>query len=247
MIAVIASSTGSRAATTAPKAMSRMPRATGTAEYSAFWKSSPNASSNVFIMLAPPISSIRSDSWSFWTSSTAFSTGSTRSPAVSDSPRMSNCTSALRPSSEIVCVSYGDVTSVTSPVPSTAFTTAVTADLNSASVALRPLSFAWIRTVSLAGSSIPASSMILAAVCVSPLSWSLFLTSTRPAAEPSPIARTTNSTQMPTAAHRWRALQPPARAARPRTRVSPFPMTGLPPWLRWRPPAASFCSKVWGG
>ena len=62
MIAVIASSTGSSAATSAPKAMSRMPRATGTAEYSAFWKSSPNASSNVFIMLAPPISSIRSDS-----------------------------------------------------------------------------------------------------------------------------------------------------------------------------------------
>lgn len=95
MIAVTASSTGSRAATRAPNAMSRMPRATGTAEYSAFLKSSPNASSNVFIILAPPISSIRSASCSFCTPSTAFRTGSIRSPAVSDSPRTSNCTSAL--------------------------------------------------------------------------------------------------------------------------------------------------------
>ncbi len=180
-------------------------------------------------MLAPPISSIRSDPCSFCTASTAFSTGSTRSPAVSASPRMSNCTSALRPSLEMVCVSYGEVTSVTLPVPSTASTTAVTAARKSASVALRPPSFDWISTVSPAGSSIPASSMILAAVWVSPFSWSLSLTSTRPAAEPSPIARTTNSTQMPTAAHRCRALHPPARAARPRTRVSPFPMMGLPP------------------
>lgn len=102
MIAVTASATGSSAATSAPNAISRMPRATGTAEYSACWKSSPKASSNVFIMLAPPISSIRSEEWSFWTPSTASRTGSTRSPAVSESPRMSNCTSALRPSSEIV-------------------------------------------------------------------------------------------------------------------------------------------------
>ncbi len=153
---------------------------------------------------------------------------------------MSNWTSALRPSSEMVFVSYGEATPVTSPVFSTAAITAVTAARNSASVALVVPSFAWIRTVSPAGSSIPASSMIFAAVCVSPPSWSLSLTSTRPAAEPSPIARTTNSTQMPTAAHRCRALQPPARAARPRTRMSPFPMTGLPPRERWRPPAATF-------
>ena len=72
-------------------------------------------------MLAPPISSIRSPAWSFCTPSTAFSTGSTRSPAVSESPRMSNCTSALRPSFEIVFVSYGEVTSVTLPVAPTAF------------------------------------------------------------------------------------------------------------------------------
>lgn len=107
MIAVSASATGSSAATRAPKAISRMPRATGTAEYSAFLKSSPNASEKVFCMLAPPISSIRSPAWSFWTPLTAFSTGSTRSLAVSASPRMSNCTSALRPSLEIVFVSYG--------------------------------------------------------------------------------------------------------------------------------------------
>ncbi len=246
MIAVTASATGSSAATSAPKAMSRMPKATGTAEYSAFLKSSPNASSNVFIMLAPPISSIRSDPWSFWTPSTAFSTGSTRSPAVSASPRMSNCTSALRPSFEIVFVSYGEVTSVTRPVPSTARTTAVTASLNSASVAFRSPLLAWIRTVSPAGSSIPASSMILAAVCVSPFSWSLSLTSARPAAEPSPIARTTNSTQMPTAAHRCRALQPPARAARPRTRASPFPMTGLPPRDAVAAPCRPLSSRRYG-
>lgn len=168
MMALTARSTGSRAATRAPNAMSRMPRATGTAESSAFSKSSPNASENVLFMLAPPISSIRSDPCSFCTSSTAFSTGSTRSPAVSASPRMSNCTSALRPSFEIVSVSYGDVTSVTLPVPSTAFITAATAARKSASVALPPAPLAWISTVSLAGSSIPASSMIFAAVWVSP-------------------------------------------------------------------------------
>lgn len=75
-------------------------------------------------------------------------------------------------------MSYGEVTSVTLPVPSTAVTTASTAARNSASVDFSFPSLAWTRTVSLAGSSIPASSMILAAVCVSPLSWSLSLTLT---------------------------------------------------------------------
>src|SRR5690606_10356813 len=59
-----------------------------------------------------------------------------------------------------------------------------------------------------------------------PLSWSPSLTSTRPAADPSPTASTTNSTQIPTAAQRCRALQPPARAARPRTRPSPLLISG---------------------
>ncbi len=241
MIAVIDSATGSSAATSAPNAISRMPSATGTAENSACWKSLPKASSNVFCMLAPPISSTRSDEWSFWTSFTASRTGSTRSPAVSASPRMSNWTSALRPSLEIVFVSYGEVTSVTRPVPSTASTTAVTAARKAGSVALVPSSFACTSTVSLAGSSMPASSRIRAAVCVSPLNWSLSLTSARPATDPSPIATTTNSTQMPTAAHLCRALQPPARAATPRTRVLPFPMTGQPPCAWWRPPAVTWC------
>ncbi|CAM5572263.1 hypothetical protein SVIOM342S_02054 [Streptomyces violaceorubidus] len=128
---------------------------------------------------------------------------------------------------------------MTFPVPSTAVTTAPTAARNSGSVAFRSPDLAWTRTVSPAGSSIPASSTIRAAVCVSPPIWSLSLTSTRPAAEPSPIARTTNNTQIPTAAHRCRALQPPARAAMPRTRVSRFRMTGLPPRERCRPPAAT--------
>lgn len=83
---------------------------------------------------------------------------------------MSNCTRALRPSLEMVLVSYGEVTSVTSPVAPTARTTAVTALRNSASVEVTFPSFAWIRTLSLDGSLIPESSMIFAAVCVSPLS-----------------------------------------------------------------------------
>lgn len=102
MIAVMARATGRRAATSAPNAMRRMPSATGTAEYSARWKSLPKASSNVLPMLAPPISSIRSEPWVRWTFSTALSTGSTRSLAVPGSPRMSNRTSALRPSLEMV-------------------------------------------------------------------------------------------------------------------------------------------------
>ena len=80
--------------------------------------------------------------------------------------------SRLRPIAgfETVPLSYGEVTPVTSPVFSTAAMTAVTAARNSSSVAVRPSSFAWTSTVSLAGSSMPASSMMCAAVLVSPLS-----------------------------------------------------------------------------
>jgi hypothetical protein len=60
---------------------------------------------------------------------------------------MSNWTSALRPSFERVPASYGDWTSVTLPVPSTALTTSATAALNEASVARTLLSFAWTRTL----------------------------------------------------------------------------------------------------
>lgn len=151
---------------------------------------------------------------------------------VSASPRMSNWTSALRPSFEIVFVSYGEVTSVTRPVPSTALTTAVTVERNSLSLDVTDASFDWIRMVSPAGSLIPASSMIVAAVCVSPFSWSLSSTSTRPAAEPIPIASTTNSTQMPTAAHRCRALQPCGSGGEPPDPRISVPHDGLAPCAR---------------
>lgn len=227
MIAVSASATGSRAATRAPNATRRMPRATGTAEYSAFLKSSPKASLNVLPMLAAPISSIRSPLCSLCTFFTASSTGSMRSGAVSASPRTSNWTSALRPSLESVFAVYGEVTLVTWPVASTALITASTAARNAGSVAFTEPSRAWMKTVSPAGSSSPASSMICCAWPTSPGSW-LSLTLTRPAAEPIPMARTTKSTQITTAAQRWRALHPPARAATPRTLVTPLTMTSLP-------------------
>lgn len=54
MQAVSASPTGSRAATTAPKATSRMPRARGTAVNSAFLKSSESRSPSHFPALASP-------------------------------------------------------------------------------------------------------------------------------------------------------------------------------------------------
>lgn len=119
-------------------------------------------------MLALPISSITRPSCSPWTLSTAFSTGSTRALAVSGSPRISNCTSALRPSAEMVFVTYGEVTAVTSPVDWTACITASTAERNSGEVAFTEGLSAWMSTVSPAGSFSPASSVICTARPTSP-------------------------------------------------------------------------------
>ncbi|CAM5235422.1 hypothetical protein SANTM175S_04890 [Streptomyces antimycoticus] len=200
--AVIASTTGSSAATSAPKTISRMPRATGSAENSAWVKSSPNASSNAFWPLASPNSSIRRSWWRSWALPTASRTGWMCSDAFSGSPRISNCTSAERRSAEMVLVSYGDRRAVTWPVSRTPAITASTALWKAGSFAVSPALFAWIRTVSPAAASMPASSRIVETRPDSPGTCSLSDTSTRPVIEPTARARMTSSTQPPTAAHR---------------------------------------------
>lgn len=214
--AVIASATGSSAATSAPKAISRMPSATGTAEYSARLKSLPKASSKIFWELASPNSSTRRSLCCSCTPRTAARTGSTRSDAVSGSPSMSNLTRADLPSAEIVSMSYGDWTLVTLPVSFTAVITPPTTVRNAGSVAFTVPPVDWTSTISPAGPSFsPASSRIFTACPYSPgTSW-LSVVSTRPATDPMASARTTNSSHPPTASQRCRALQPPIAAAMP--------------------------------
>ncbi len=98
MTAEIASSTGTPAAISAPNAMTRMIRVTGSDSVSArlrsFWKNLSICAPT----LASPNSSMRSSGCAFCAAATAASTGATRSPAVAALPVMLNWTSAEWPS-----------------------------------------------------------------------------------------------------------------------------------------------------
>jgi hypothetical protein len=63
MTALTASSTGMPAASSAPKATSRIASVTGTADSSARWKSLPSVSSSARLTLAWPACSMRSPGW----------------------------------------------------------------------------------------------------------------------------------------------------------------------------------------
>ena len=95
--AVSASSTGSSAATSAPKTTSRMPMASGTTVHSACLKSLKIVSLNHLDTLAWPTSSIVTSRCAAWTRVTASSTGCTRLYAVSGSPFIANWRSTCRP------------------------------------------------------------------------------------------------------------------------------------------------------
>ena len=99
--AVMASSSGMPAATSAPNAMTRITRVIGSEVTSAFLKSSSKALEIALSALASPNCSTRSSGWRLSTAATASSTGSTRSSVWSSSPAISNPMSAERPSCEI--------------------------------------------------------------------------------------------------------------------------------------------------
>ena len=91
--AVRASTTGSMAATSAPKTTSRMPSASGTAVHSARFMSWKIVSLNHLLALAWPNCSMVTCGYSACARATAVSTGCTRVSAVSALPFIANWTS----------------------------------------------------------------------------------------------------------------------------------------------------------
>jgi len=90
---VNARSTGTPAATKAPKAMSRMRNVIGTESFSAFWKSLPIVSFSSLFALAKPNSATVNELCAFWSFETRSITGWTCLSDLLMSPLMSNCTS----------------------------------------------------------------------------------------------------------------------------------------------------------
>jgi hypothetical protein len=134
--AVIASSTGSTAASSAPNATSRMPSASGAAVHSARRKSRPTSSSKARCAVASPNSSRLTSGCASPVLATAASTGCTRLPAVRALPTMSNRTSTSCRSAETIPVAYGSRTPVTWPVSRSPVTRVPTAVRNPAASAV---------------------------------------------------------------------------------------------------------------
>ena len=207
--AVSASATGTSAASSAPKTMSRMPRASGMTVHSARWKSRKIVSLNHFETLAPPTSSIVTFLCSARTRATASSTGCTRSAAVSGSPFSENWSSTCWPLGEVT----GARTSFTWPVARTAVRTALAADSSVAVSAGDEPEWETI-TFSVAGSLMPAFTSVQVARPDSPTPYSAWVMVTWPTALPISTVAMTSASQAPTAASRCRALHPPSVAAR---------------------------------
>ena len=139
--AVAPSSSGSPAATSAPKAISRITSVIGSERNSAFWKSFSNASPISFSAEASPNSPITTSGCCFCSVATAASGASTASLAVSSSPGSWKLTSTERPSSETLPLFSGRSgfwTSLTPFVASSLVTTSSTAAVNFASPTLSP-------------------------------------------------------------------------------------------------------------
>ena len=200
------------AATSAPKATTRITIVTGSERRPARSRSWLNLSSSCFSALTPN-SSIRRLGLAAAAPSTASITGWILSVAVSASPRISRLTVAEWPSAEIwprLPAAYGLCTLVTTLTAETRRTTSATAALNAG---LSAVCFElWTSTVSPAGCLNPSSS-IRAARPDSPGSVSVSVSCLVPSAPPSTTAATTNASQPKIAVLRWRALQRPIRAA----------------------------------
>src|SRR3954471_23005027 len=216
--AVSANTSGSRAATIAPKVRSRTASVIGIARYSARWKSLSSASLSAASELAPPNSSTRTDGFRSPTADTASRIGPIFWSDASGSPVRSKVTRDERPSAE------------TSGAPDSGLATFVTfgvrprVSTRSASAVEAASEVApwrrWTRTISDAGSFHPCASRICCACAVGPTSPSARVISPREIRLPSTIARATQPSQPKTAVFRCRALHRPARAARLRDDVT---------------------------
>src|SRR5918995_3358075 len=145
------SRSGIPAATTAPKATSRMISVTGTENSPAFFRSSVNVANSAFSVLSPNEPTKKSGC-AFCTSATRATTGSILSTASSEGPRISIRTSAECLSAEMNPLfpgSYGDFTFATASSSETPVMTAWTAALKAGSLAVSER--LWIRTSSPAG------------------------------------------------------------------------------------------------
>ena len=210
--AVSASSTGSNAASRAPKTTSRIPIASGTTVHSACLRSFVIVSLNHLFALASPYCSTVTSGWAARARATASSTGRTRVAAVSGSPFTANWMSTSCPLADTA----GARTSCTSPVARTSETTARTAVWSgpAAVAALYTAVGLCTRTSSRAGSFMPALASSQVERPDSPVPYSAWVMVTWPAAPPISIVTMTNASQPPMAASRCRALQPPRVAAR---------------------------------
>ena len=205
--AVRASTTGSVAATSAPKTTSRMPSASGTAVHSARFMSLKIVSVNHLLALAWPNCSMVTPGYAARARATAVSTGCTRWSAVSELPFIANWIStSCRPGE-----TTGARRSWMRPVARTSATTARTAARNPglAAVAVTLCT----STSSCAGSATPALVSSHWARPDSPVPYWACVIVTWPTAPPISMATMTRSSQPTMAVTRCRALQPPSEAA----------------------------------
>ena len=232
------------AATRAPKASTRTTSVTGSESMPARSRSLPTAfviSSSAVVSPKPPTKRSGLAALAF---STARTIGAILSSAASGSPRMSNRTTAERPSAEICSALPGSsglrilvATFVVETRATTSSTAAAKVGLFTVSVSL------WTRTLSSAGETKP-SSRIVAIRPDSPGAPSSSMCFV-PIAPPIATAATTNAIHPAVAVFQCAALQRPVRAARfsLMTRSSPSLATCIeaaraPKPGQWRHPAS---------
>ncbi len=213
MTAVMASSTGTAAATSAPNVRTRM---TSMADIESDISRACSAAKCSLTSASrfEPNWPIVTPGWRSATRSTAALTGASRSPAVSGSPLTWNSTSAERPSSETLPPASGETTSATTACDETAWTTSAIARRTSGSCTVASL--VCTRTISpprAAGN--PARSSTCSARRLSPSARSAVVGFFGPSPLPSAKATRMNASHPTIAVLRWRALQRPARAAMP--------------------------------
>ena len=246
------SSSGMPAATSAPKAITRMISVIGTEVTSALAKSFENAFSSDLLALAEPNSSIRRFGCRCAALATAVSIGPMRCLALSESPATEKVTRADRPSLEIcpwLRGSSGDLTSDTVRKPDTAPMTSPTADLICGLDGFSDPDRVWIRMF-----SSPFLGKLSLTICWAerdcPVPWSSSLRLFVPTAPPMARESTTSASHPKIAVLRCVELQRPARAARfldcissyllgrdqvhdDRCSPSPCALWGIPPKRWW--------------
>src|SRR4051812_1393957 len=210
------SSSGRPAATSAPKAMTRMSSVIGSERVSAFLKSSSRALLSALFALASPNCSMRNPGWRRWAAATAVRIAPTRFSALSWSPRRSKFTSALRRSREIWPSSPTRSGSLTLRTVAKRLTVPTTSSIAARKRGERTVSEPRARmcTFSLAFSKNPALASIRSAVRDSPTPWFSGLSVFRPNAPARKIDARTAPSHPKIAILRCWALQRAARAVR---------------------------------